>query len=220
MTTRGVLCVFAKPPRPGKVKTRLAARLGPERAAELAQAFFADTWASIAGLEWAKPVLATTAGDFSDFGISADAEVWLQGEGDLGCRIERILQRGLEQAPFVIAIGADSPGLPPRLVEHARSALTRADAVLGPAEDGGFYLVGVRRCPPGLFDHLPWSSDRTFACTRARIESQGLSSSVLESWFDVDRDEDLDRLHGMISRGLLWAPHTARVLFTEPLSCP
>ncbi len=118
-----VICIFAKPPVPGQVKTRLAVALGPERAAALARAFLDDTIAAVRRLPRAQVALASTEP------VPGDVPVLLQGEGDLGERIERVLRAALELAPFAIAIGADAPGLPPGLLEAARAALERADAV-------------------------------------------------------------------------------------------
>ncbi len=205
------VCVFAKPSRPGRVKTRLAPQVGAEGAARLARAFFADTWAAVAGLSWARPVLATTRIDREDPPPDG-AEVWLQGRGDLGQRLARVLRRAIREGDRAIALGADSPGLPPELLDQARQALRRCDAVLGPCEDGGFYLIGLARCPPGLLGRLKWSASDTFDRTRSRLEARGLATAILPEWFDVDRPPDLARLSRLIARGAVSAPETARVL--------
>lgn len=210
------LCIFAKPPIPGKVKTRLAAKLGDTQAAALATAFLSDTWQAAQLGPWTQVVLATTDGTEAEFGLTPTPQIWLQGDGDLGARIERIILRGLGETSAVIAIGADSPGLPPRLLHAARAALHAADAVLGPSDDGGFYLVGMRRCLPGLFAGLPWSEAGTFAATRQRFEQSGLEVAILEPWFDVDLPEDLDRLRQTLRSGAAHAPATATVLASIP----
>jgi uncharacterized protein len=207
------VCVFAKAPRPGHVKTRLAEAIGPEHAADLAAAFLADTWASLARLPWARPIAAVDA--VSAPGLPATtrrSEIWLQGRGDLGARIERVLRRALRELPFAIALGADTPGLPRRLLERARAELHEADAVLGPARDGGFYLLGLRRCPPGLLRGLPWSRADTFEHTRDRLRERGLTVSLLPRWFDVDRPADLTRMRALLDAGEIRAANTARVL--------
>jgi rSAM/selenodomain-associated transferase 1 len=208
---RTPVCVFAKPSRPGRVKTRLAPEVGAEGAARLARAFLADTWAAVADLPWARPILATTRVDRGE-PPPGGAEVWLQGPGDLGQRLARVLRRALREGPRAIALGADSPGLPPELLEQARRALERCDAVLGPCEDGGFYLIGLARCPAGLLGRLKWSASDTFDRTRARLEARGLATAILPQWFDVDRPPDLARLSRLIDRGVVSAPETARVL--------
>jgi uncharacterized protein len=206
VTSSAVICIFAKPPVAGQVKTRLAAVLGPERAAALARAFLDDTIAAVRAVPWAQALLAATGP------MESDLPVLLQGEGDLGARIERVLQAALRDAPFAIAIGADAPALPRRFLEAARAALAAVDAVVGPADDGGFYLLGLRACPEGLLAGLPWSSAETFTRTVERLRSRGLRVEVLERWFDVDRAEDLDRLREALRAGEIEAPRTARLL--------
>jgi len=213
-----VICIFAKPPVAGQVKTRLAAVLGHERAAALASAFLEDTIDAVRRLNWARPALASTEPVERN-----DLRVLLQGEGDLGARIERVLAAALQlertadrlqptaSGAAAIAIGADSPALPERLLEAARAGLLRADAVLGPADDGGFYLLGLRACPEGLLAGLPWSAADTCARTLDRLRERGLRVEVLEPWFDVDRPEDLDRLRELLRTGQLDAPRTARL---------
>ncbi len=208
----GTVCVFAKPPRSGKVKTRLMPEVGPEGASRLARAFFRDTWALVCALPWAIPVLATTGANGREWNLGAGAQIWQQGAGDLGQRIGRVLRRGLAKSSFSIAIGMDTPGLPPALLEEARQALRSADAVLGPCEDGGFYLVGLRHCPVGLFGDLPWSAPDTFVRTLERFRERGLGTKVLPPWFDVDRPNDLACLRNLLSRGEIVAPETKRVL--------
>ena len=201
-----MICIFAKPAVAGQVKTRLAAALGADAAAQLARAFLEDTIDSVQALTWARAALATTAP------VEGDLPVLLQGEGDLGSRIERVLRAALQRAPVAMAIGADAPALPSRLLESARAALQDADVAIGPAEDGGFYLLALRRCPEGLLRDVPWSSAETLRATVERLHSFGLRARILEPWFDVDRVEDLERLRALIGEGTLRAPRTALVL--------
>lgn len=211
MDGRIPVCVFAKPPRPGAVKTRLASELGRESAAVLARAFLRDTWRMVRGRPWTRPILAATDGVADDFGL-AGAEVWLQGEGDLGQRLERVLAHALRESRAAIAIGADTPGLPGRFLEQARRGLAVADAVLGPCDDGGFYLLGLASCPPGLLASLPWSHSTTYARALARLHERGHSTQALRPWFDVDRPEDLRRLRSLIEHQAISAPETAAAL--------
>jgi rSAM/selenodomain-associated transferase 1 len=212
----GIVAVFAKPPRPGEVKTRLGAVLGHDAAARLAQAFFEDTWRDLQGVAEVRRVIASTTDEPEAFGVTS-VELWLQGEGDLGARIERIAARALEQAPWFIALGADSPGLPHARLEAARAALVRHDAVLGPAQDGGYYLLGLKKIVPGLFTNLPWSTPTTLEATRARLLERGFSVAKIGQWFDVDEASDLERLRSELANGTLHAPRTAEALATLPL---
>jgi len=212
LETLGHICIFFKSPIPGSVKTRLIPAVGAEGAARLAEAFLLDTWAAVHQLPWAKAIVATTGSMANSMKFPADAQLWSQGEGDLGERLERVLGRALLGSHFAIALGADSPGLPARLLEQARAALDSSDAVLGPCEDGGFYLIGLRRCPPGLLVGIPWSQPETHVRTLSRLRQAGFKVHILEPWFDVDRPEDLATLRRMIVDGDVAAPETARRL--------
>ena len=156
------------------MKTRLASTLGDDRAAALATAFLRDTWELVNSLPWGRPVLATTdlawGEHASDLGAS---EVWSQGEGDLGARLEHVMRRALATGPAALAVGTDSPGLPVRALEGARAAVEAGAAVLGPAEDGGYYLLGLPRCPAGLLADLPWSVPETRVRTEERLRASG-----------------------------------------------
>lgn len=210
---RTPVLVFAKPPRPGVAKTRLAPALGSKGAAALATALFEDTWSRVSSLRWARPVLVTPEPDAAEWGTARAACRWPQGEGDLGERLARAFARALAgKAAGAIAVGTDSPGVPAALLEAARDALERSDAVLGPCDDGGFYLLALRRCPPGLLEDLPWSADSTFGRTRERLLERGLSVEILPGWFDVDVPADLVRLQQRIERGAVRAPATSRLL--------
>lgn len=211
MPAPGIIAVFAKPPRAGEAKTRLGAAVGHDVAARLARAFFEDTWHRAKELPGVRLVLASTANEVDAFGVGA-VELWLQGEGDLGARLERIAARALAEAPWFVAIGADSPGLPLQHLEAARAALLRHEAVLGPSADGGFYLLGLRSLTPGLLDGLPWSAPTTFEATRSRLLEQGWHVATLQPWYDVDEVAELERLRRELAEGSIQAPRTAAVL--------
>ena len=189
----------------------LISTVGAAQAGALAAAFFRDTWRMVCSLPWAMPVAATSGRLAADLHPPAVA-VWRQRGGDLGKRLERILRQALREADFVIALGADHPGLPARLLEAARAQLRHADAVLGPSDDGGFYLLGLKQCPARLLAGLPWSQRETFAHTLARLREHGLVTRVLEPWCGVGDAEDLERLDALLSSGQVHAPETERVL--------
>lgn len=204
--------VFAKPPRAGEAKTRLAEGIGRLAAAGLARAFFQDTWAAVSSRTWAEPILATTDPDAPEWRELRVRGAWPQGDGDLGARLERTLGRALESAPAALVVGTDSPGLPGELLDDARRALETAHAVLGPSDDGGFYLLGLSRTVEDLLEGLPWSSEETFEMTKSRLAERGLSVHVLPPFFDVDRPADLEPLRRRLARGEIRAPATARAL--------
>ncbi len=209
----GAVCVFAKVPVAGRVKTRLAKAVGDAQAAALAAAFLEDTVAALAGLS------ATVVIAFDDEPperwSTPPPLVWQQGSGSLDARIERVLGQALASHPWAIALGADSPGLPPERVRLAIEALARADgpgAVLGPCRDGGFYLLGVRALVPGTLRGVRWSTPHALEDTTAALGRAGMSTTQLEGWFDIDQESDLKDLVTLIARGEIHAPATERVL--------
>jgi uncharacterized protein len=208
---RDILCILVKAPRPGEVKTRLAPAVGPQGSALLARAFFDDTLALAGRAPWARVVVAVS-GDPASLDLPAGVEAWAQGHGDLGVRMERALSRALNGRQRAILLGTDSPGLPARFIEEARSALSTHGAVLGPADDGGFYLIGLDRCEPGLLAGLPWSRRDTFVQTESRLRSAGRAVARTPPWFDVDEPRDLARLASLIEHGEVEAPASARAL--------
>lgn len=192
---RGTVCVFAKPPTSGHAKTRLAAVVGQERASALAAAFLADTWSLLERCDAARLVLATTDPQ-AEHGVPG--ERWDQGDGDLGARMERVLRRALIDAPWALAVGADSPGLPVEHLRAAADALERHDAVLGPSRDGGYWCLGLRRCPEGLLADLPWSRSDTCEATARRLGERGLSVAFAPPWFDLDEPADLEHFREQV----------------------
>lgn len=201
------ICIFAKPPRPGQVKTRLSPELGDDSAAALAAAMLCDVWQVVSSFPNVRPVMATTEG--GEFPVPVKPEsIWLQGEGDLGSRLERIFRRALADTPAAIALGADIPAITASHLERAVAALQTHDAAIGTCEDGGFYLLGLRRCPTGLLSNLPWSTSDTAEATRRRLSEFGFTIQDLETLFDVDRADDLPRLAAHLMGMPSAAPHT------------
>ena len=207
---QSVICIFAKPPEAGKVKTRLIPELGEQRAAELAEAFLQDTVAMVRECTWASCRIAATENFQRDY--FHPGEVWLQGEGGLGLRLERILRRGLQEFNLVFALGADSPGLRPGFLARARDELLTADAVLGSTRDGGFYLMGVKQCPEGILEQIQWSHPQTYTETVSRLHSKGWKTASINSWFDIDTPEDLRQVLPQMARDLSSASRTLALL--------
>lgn len=191
---RATLLVFARAPRPGTVKTRLARTIGDEAAAGL---YGRMGHRIVASVEDA-PARMVVCYDPPD----AEPEIrrWLdpsprrympQGGGDLGTRMARMFDRAFADANRVVAIGTDAPATDSGRVAHALEALETADVVLGPARDGGYYLIGLRRPRPELFRGIRWGTGAVLAETRSRAERLGLRVTWLELESDIDTDEDL-----------------------------
>ena len=189
--------MFLKAPRPGQVKTRLAAEIGAGEAARVYRAL-------------AERVLAQTALQAGDayrrliFFSPADARdeiaAWLPGEvlvaqdgADLGQRIDAAFAHAFEGgATRVVLIGTDVPRLAREHVRQALAALESSPLVLGPATDGGYYLIALRARQPELFQGIAWSTDTVRAATLERAAALGLNVHLLEPLRDVDTAADLD----------------------------
>jgi rSAM/selenodomain-associated transferase 1 len=181
------LAVFAKAPVPGQVKTRLRPAVDDEGAARLAAAFVRDTLGKAARL--GPRVTVYYAGDRALLEPLAPPLVhWVaQGGGDLGARMARV------PAPCLL-LGADSPHLPLALLRAALAAIPGHDVVLGPAEDGGYFLLGLRAPQPVLFDGIAWSTEEVLAQTLAKAAALGLTVHQTPPWYDLDTPADLRRL--------------------------
>ena len=181
------LAVFAKAPVPGQVKTRLRPALSDEQAARLAAAFLRDTLGKAARL--GPPVTVTFAGDRALLEpFAPPLACWTdQGGGDLGARLARV------PAPCLL-LGADSPHLPLAYIQDALAAIPTHDVVLGPAADGGYYLLGLRAPQPALFGGIAWSTGEVLAQTLAKAAALGLSIHQTPPWYDLDTPADLRRL--------------------------
>lgn len=207
------MCIFAKPPLAGLAKTRLAKDIGTDAATRVAKAFVLDTWNAVASIPWADPVLACSEenAELRQM-VQGAGEFWLQGPGDLGARLDRILTRATAQGTPAIAIGADTPGLPVDRLQDAHALVHQTGAVIGPADDGGFYLLGLKTVPPKLFNDVSWGTSAVFAAMTARLAAMGVQTARLSPWFDVDHAEDLLRLRRLLQSGTIAAPATLAAL--------
>ncbi|MDO8670899.1 MAG: TIGR04282 family arsenosugar biosynthesis glycosyltransferase [Dehalococcoidia bacterium] len=203
------LIITAKYPYPGAVKTRLASRLGFGLAAGLYRAFLRDLDAAFPGAFWA---YAPAESPFPDL-LGAGRRYLVQEGADLGERMANLFCRLFGQGfGRVVLVGSDIPHLSPALVEKAFEALARYDVVLGPAMDGGYYLLGMR-ASHDLFSGIEWSTPRVLTQTLAKVAEQGISFSLLPQSFDIDEPEDLDKLMALVDAelyGLL--THTSAIL--------
>jgi uncharacterized protein len=193
------LAIMAKAPRVGAVKTRLCPPLRAPEAAELARCFLLDTVDRVRMVAGVRPIMAyapvEAQGQFEE--AAPGFALIAQRGGDLGERqlhlVEDVLALGLQAA---LVIGTDSPTLPRECLDEAVSLVMAADVdvVLGPTEDGGYYLIGMRAPCPALFEHMPWSTPTVLGRTLERAQRLGLRVACLPTWFDVDTGADLERL--------------------------
>jgi rSAM/selenodomain-associated transferase 1 len=192
------LLVFARAPVPGATKTRLVPELGAEGAAQLHAALIAHTLA-VAAVARPHELQLWHAGDDADgtLGNMADAagaSLQRQPEGDLGARMEHALGQATADGRPAIVIGTDCPWLSAAALQEADTMLASADAVIGPADDGGYVLLGLRGVVPSLFTDIDWGTDKVLATTRERLTELGWDWRELPTRPDVDRPEDLDAL--------------------------
>lgn len=204
------LLVFAKFPEPGKVKTRLIPELGEDHACRLYQAFLKDgiaQYSRLANRLEYDPYLFVTPSETVTFfekkcetlsnevGIVNLWRVRSQAEGDLGTRMKEafseLFARKYESSWI---IGTDHPTLPDVYIHDAFHYLDRYDAVIGPAEDGGYYGLGLRRRMDFLFEDMPWSTENVLTATRSRMTKNRVNYRQINSWYDVDEPADLHRL--------------------------
>jgi hypothetical protein len=223
--------LYARVPVAGRVKTRFLPSLGAAGAAALHRALLLDSLelvAVAARRRGARPVIAWSepwhpAADGPEAPIARAAagfEELPQAAGDLGARLGDTLARLLVpgRGPAVI-LGSDSPTLPDGRIGEALEALRDHDLVLGPAEDGGYYLIGARRPLPGMFAVVGWGGPGALRDTRAGAERAGGTVALLRPWYDIDRPADLERLRRDAAAGIGTRP--ARTLeLLERISRP
>ena len=191
-----ILIVMAKAPKPGFSKTRLHPPLTPLQAAELYETCLADVLDAAASF-------ATVV-----YMVGADGRYQQrfpelpQHGRDLGEKMQNALAEQLCRHEKAVLIGCDAPQIDAALLRDAFRALDRADVVFGPANDGGYYLVGLRAPQPALFDGLPWGSERVLAESLAICDRQKLAVELLPELIDIDTWEDVLAIYPRLSPAL------------------
>lgn len=207
------LVIFAKAPEPGQVKTRLLPYLTPQEVTELHRAFVLDTIARLKPIGAVQRYIAcypsSTHPFFSRLGKQYQLELLDQQGSDLGERMSTIV-RGLAARHMtgIVLISTDSPTLPVSYLNEAFHVLQKKAVVLGPSKDGGYYLIGISRWIPQLFEGIPWSTENVFKTTLQQIHHLKLAYEILPQWFDVDHIEDLKILANQLAKDPHLAPQT------------
>jgi len=214
------LLLFGKLPRLGRVKTRLVPPLSPAEAQRLYHAFLDDqlrflrSFEPSARIAWWSDEEPSPA-EFADLPFDG-IDVRLQASGNLGTRLLHAFDQTSSGGPGpIVIIGADSPTLPAAHVRAAFAALEAgAPAVIAPAADGGYVLVGMTEPRRELFADVSWGGADVAATTRRRAQEIGIELAEIDPWYDVDEVHALRRLRGEIDgpRGAERAPATARCL--------
>ena len=195
MTPRRAVLVFVRAPEPGRVKTRLAASIGAEAALRVYVRLAEHAVREARALEDAVVRVHFTppeAGGRVRAWLGEGITYFPQAEGELGERMRRAFEEAFA-AGFgrVAIIGSDLPDLSTDLLRRALALLEEHEAVLGPARDGGYYLLALRRPFPAIFEEIPWSTDRVLALTVQRLRAAGVEAALLEVLSDVDEVGDL-----------------------------
>jgi uncharacterized protein len=217
------LIVVAKQPAPGQTKTRLSPPLTLEQSSALYEAFLLDTLNQMRQVQEAQRVIAYLPLDARDYfhRFARDFEMVPQNGHDLGSRLDHALtsylSRGYER---VVIMDSDSPTLPSVYLSQAFGDLANgADVTLGPCDDGGYYLIGIKKPAPRLLREVQMSTPTVAADTIALAEEEGLKVSLLPTWYDVDDALSLLRLMKEVENldsGV--ATHTRRFLEQDSIS--
>jgi len=221
------IAIFAKAPVPGRVKTRLVPPLAPEDAAAVARACLETTLRRFAPAALNVPVTLFLDGEadraLQTLTESLGVPIVPQVGADLGARLAEAF-RSLREggAARIVVLGSDSPTIDVAWIARAIASLDSHDAVIGPTEDGGYYLIGLRAEVPELFREIPWSTDSVARATLERASALGIAVDVLPTWYDVD---DIATLRRALAEGVgafpepihrLVAAHAGPVLQSDP----
>jgi rSAM/selenodomain-associated transferase 1 len=202
-TSANALAVMAKAPVAGLVKTRLMPALDEKQAAELYRALLMDQLEHLTALSIADLYVAFTPGEaiqMIENLAPARYHCFAQSGGDLGDRMQEVLAELRRHGHRnTIVLGSDLPPVPLTALQEAFNRLSadRKRVVLGPTQDGGYYLIGMNQPIPELFRGMSWSHQRVLADTTEKLRQLGIDFCLLLEWFDVDTAEDIDRLRAI-----------------------
>ena len=211
---------MAREPVPGTVKTRLRPSLSDDDIASLYDGFLRDRIDQVRSLHGAAPVIAFIPPDSRSFfaELAPDFLLLPQTGNGLSARLIDIIGRLLDMGHGgVIATDSDSPTLPAEHLQEAveRLSATVGDVVLGPSDDGGYYLIGVRRLYTELFDKMPWSTPQVYNETLKRAAGSGIQVVSLPAWYDVDTPAEFERLRAEMALLGTAAPRHTRRFFAQ-----
>jgi uncharacterized protein len=215
-----VLGIFTKAPIPGKVKTRTHGVLSPEEAADLHRALVLDTLRLTRGVAERRILFVAEGVEhpfIQEVAAKESVEVIAQVGKDLGARMQQAFDdAGVNDSNAVCIIGTDSPHVPRQTFAAAYAKLQQDPVVIGPANDLGYYLLGLRggaalgQVPPSLFSEIAWGTAAVLPTTLQRVEALSLGYSLLPFWYDIDTPEDLFFLQ----------KHMPALLREDPNRCP
>jgi len=209
---RGAVAVMAKAPRQGFVKTRLTAAYAPCDVARLSECMLLDTLSLVQALRGVHVAVVCPREDVAEIEARFGVEVYGQrGEG-LAAALLSAFEGFVPRFRRVIALDSDSPHLPLAILDAAFDLLETSDVVVGPTEDGGYYLVGAKVAHPHLFDRAPLGTGNAREALLSNARARGLSVALTQPWYDVDVPADLRRLGAELHEQPSRAPRTAALL--------
>lgn len=190
-----ILLIFVKNPVKGTVKTRLAKTIGDEGALKIYEALLRRTRAVANEIENIdKAIFYSDIIEDDDLFDKHDYQKFAQTGNDLGERMYDAFKQSFSNRYFrVVLIGSDCYTITPEIIQQAFRALREKDVVIGPAEDGGYYLIGMRRLIPKFFRDKAWSTSDVFLDTLLDVKEEGYSYEILPTLSDIDREEDLPK---------------------------
>jgi hypothetical protein len=217
---QNVLIVVAKQPTPGATKTRLSPPLSPEQAASLYECFLLDTLDLVRKIQGIQPAIAYLPEEASGYftGLAPDFDLLLQSGRNLGERLDHALTHYLNAGyRNVVIMDSDSPTLPSSYLSTAFKLLNNgSDMVIGPCEDGGYYLIGIKKPHPRLLREVRMSTPQVTADTLAMAAEEGLQVGLLPTWYDVDNYISLQRLYAELSRAPAAPAYNTRCALHQP----
>ena len=184
------LIVFIKNIQLGKVKTRLAATVGNEQAVKIYRALLERTRQAALGVDAERFVFYSSFIEENDEWSSADFSKNTQSGTDIGERMHHAIEEALSTQEKAIIFGGDIAGLNSDILTEALNKLDEFDTVIGPAIDGGYYLIGMKKPQPSIFQNIEWSSENTRQMTLDKIKALGLTCHSLPELSDIDYEED------------------------------
>lgn len=208
---RTALVIYTKYPDPGKVKTRLAKDIGDKLAASVHQAILSDLVSVHSNQSYDLLLCISPPEDETRFAtLFPSTTIIHQSGGDLGRRLWNTTRQLLGQYDNVVIIGSDCPMIAPEDIKESAELLGNADVVLGPADDGGYYLVALKQAHD-IFEGIEWSTPQVLVQTMQRIAEKKLCSTKIDIRYDVDTLSDLERLRKDITEAM---PRTFSLLET------
>jgi uncharacterized protein len=190
--SKKLLLIFIKNPEPGKVKTRLAKTVGKNKAYQVYLDLLSHSITVAKKVDSVRQVWYSSFIDRDDEIAENTFQKFIQKGSDLGERMEYAFAQGFKNGyEKIVIIGSDCPGITASIIEDAYKMLDDCDVVLGPSEDGGYYLLGMRQFNPELFSNIEWSTERVLQQTGFAIQKKGLAWHQLPVLNDIDTEEDL-----------------------------